>query len=149
MRPGPAPGAPCAPPAPPPRSPPPPNPPRPPPHCPRHTPPRTTPPALPAGGTAVVPGAASGIGLAAAKRFAGLGLHVCLADLPGAALDEAARAVGAIASSSGARTLAVPTDVARMEEMRRLKDAAYGEFGEVGILMNNAAITGGAGPWEK
>ncbi len=44
-------------------------------------------PALAAGRVAVITGAASGIGLAAALRLAGMGMKICLADLPGAALD--------------------------------------------------------------
>ncbi len=45
-------------------------------------------PALTEGRVAVVTGAASGIGLAVAKRFAAMGMRVCLADLGGEALER-------------------------------------------------------------
>ncbi|MEJ1978225.1 MAG: SDR family NAD(P)-dependent oxidoreductase [Acetobacteraceae bacterium] len=103
-------------------------------------------PALTAGRVAVITGAASGIGRAATLRFAAMGLKVCLADLPGEALDGAAAEAAAAGSSA---VLAVPTDVSRLEDVQRLKDAAYEAFGEVAVLMNNAAISPGGGPWDN
>ena len=106
-------------------------------------------PALAAGRTAVITGAASGIGRAVALRLAGSGLRVVLADLPGEALDQAAADAAARARNGAADVRAAPTDVSVLEEVIRLKDEAYAAFGEVALLMNNAGIGGGLGkPWE-
>src|SRR5215203_5168995 len=105
-------------------------------------------PALTEGRTAVITGAASGIGLAAAKAFARLGMNVCLTDLPGAKLDRAAEEV-AKAVGGTERVRAIPTDVSKLEEVRRLKDEAYAAFGEIALVMNNAAVRSGGGPWEN
>ena len=103
-------------------------------------------PALAPGRVAVITGAASGIGLATALRFAAMGLKIVLADLPGATLDEATAQVAAVAGTASVRT--VPTDVSQAAEVQRLKDAAYGAFGEVAVLMNNAGTAPGGGPWD-
>lgn len=105
-------------------------------------------PAVTTGRTAVVTGAASGIGLAAAMRFAGLGMHVCLADRGTEQLDRAAAAVVAMSPEGVSAVLTVPTDVSRLEDVQALKDAAYSTFGEVGVLMNNAGTAPGGGPWD-
>jgi NAD(P)-dependent dehydrogenase (short-subunit alcohol dehydrogenase family) len=93
------------------------------------------------GRAAVITGGASGIGFAAAKRVAGLGMKICLADLSQEALDRAAEQL------SGASVVTVPTDVSKMEEMQRLKERVYADFGEVAVLMNNAGTSPGGGPW--
>lgn len=105
-------------------------------------------PAVASGRTAVITGGASGIGLAAARRLAGLGLNVVLADLGGDRLDAAESAVAEAAPSGGAAVRAVPTDVSRMADLRALKDAAYDAFGGVALLMNNAAVSPVGKPWE-
>jgi NAD(P)-dependent dehydrogenase (short-subunit alcohol dehydrogenase family) len=105
-------------------------------------------PALAEGRTAVITGAASGIGLAAAKAFARLGMKVCLADLPGERLQNAEAEVVREAEGWAERVRAIPTDVSRLEDVQRLREAAYAAFGEVAVLMNNAGIGGGGGPWE-
>jgi NAD(P)-dependent dehydrogenase (short-subunit alcohol dehydrogenase family) len=99
-------------------------------------------PALAANRVAVVTGAASGIGLAAAIRFVRLGMKVFMADANAEALAAAAKRVSESAASAGdVRSLAV--DVSSLEDVRRLKQAAYDAFGEVAVLMNNAGVGGG------
>jgi NAD(P)-dependent dehydrogenase (short-subunit alcohol dehydrogenase family) len=105
-------------------------------------------PALNPGRVAVITGAASGIGLATAVRFATMGLMVCLGDLSPEALQRAAEAVAAAAPSGQDAILSVPTDVSRLESLQALRDAAYAKFGEVAVLINNAGTAPGGGPYE-
>ncbi|WP_202300829.1 SDR family NAD(P)-dependent oxidoreductase [Mesorhizobium sp. 131-2-1] len=103
-------------------------------------------PALASGNVAVVTGGASGIGLAAAKRFAAMGMKIVLADIGGARLDEAGRAVAAI----GGDVLAVATDVSEADEVDRLAEKVGAAFGAVSLLMNNAGVGNNPGkPWEN
>jgi len=103
-------------------------------------------PAIAPGRVAVVTGGASGIGLAAAKRYHGLGMKVAVADLDDSDLDRAAREIG---SDGGAEVFTVVTDVSRKEDVERLKVKVYDTFGEVAVLMNNAGTGKGGGPFEN
>ncbi len=105
-------------------------------------------PALTAGRVAVITGAANGIGLAAAKRFAAMGLKIVMADLPSETLQRAADEVAALQPNGKAEVLVVPTDVSDLHQVQALADAAYKQFGEVAVLMNNAGTGTGGGPFE-
>ncbi len=92
---------------------------------------------------AVVTGGASGIGLAAAKRFASMGLKVAIADLAGGKLDRAYAAVSQLAST-GDDVIAVATDVTNVEDLRKLQQTVNDRFGGIAVLMNNAGIQPGS-----
>lgn len=93
-------------------------------------------PALQAGRAAVVTGAASGIGLAACKRFAELGMKVVMSDI--APLDAARDEVASIAKGGTSDVLTAHTDVASIDDLARLRDTVLETFGHIGVLMNNA-----------
>jgi NAD(P)-dependent dehydrogenase (short-subunit alcohol dehydrogenase family) len=104
-----------------------------------------------AGNCAVVTGGASGIGLAAATRFAAMGLNVVIADMPGAALDRAGADIAAASPRGASAALAVPADVSMLAEVEALERAATGKFGPVAVLMNNAGVGSASsilGDWE-
>jgi NAD(P)-dependent dehydrogenase (short-subunit alcohol dehydrogenase family) len=99
------------------------------------------------GNVAVVTGAASGIGLAVARRFAGLGMKIAMADLAGPALERAAAELTEIAPG---KVLAVATDVSQVAQLLHLRAEVERTFGTVSVLMNNAGIGDNPGlPWEN
>jgi NAD(P)-dependent dehydrogenase (short-subunit alcohol dehydrogenase family) len=105
-------------------------------------------PALKAGSVAVVTGGAGGIGLAAAKRFAGLGMRVAIADRDAAALAAAAAAIGG-------EVMAEVVDVSDPAALDGFAAAVTERFGGADVLMLNAGIQPGSalfGPveaWER
>ena len=93
-----------------------------------------------AGRVAVVTGAASGMGLAFAQRFAEEGMSVVLADIESEPLAMAEASIRA----KGAKALAVRTNVLERGEIERLAEAAFATFGNVHVLCNNAGVAGGS-----
>jgi NAD(P)-dependent dehydrogenase (short-subunit alcohol dehydrogenase family) len=108
-------------------------------HVAGHDPVVTTAMMSPSSRTAVVTGAASGIGLAMAEHFASSGMNVVMADVEASALEAAAERI----RSTGAHALAVPTDVSDGEQVDALAAKASATFGRVHLLCNNAGVGGG------
>jgi 3-oxoacyl-[acyl-carrier protein] reductase len=95
-----------------------------------------------AGKTALVTGAARGIGLAIATRLAGDGLRVALLDRDGDAVETAARSVGRAA-------MALTGDVTQAKDVDGAVGRVESEWGRLDVLVNNAGITGRSFPiWE-
>ena len=88
-----------------------------------------------AGKTAVITGGATGVGFAAARRFAEEGASVVIAGRRVDVLKEAAE----VLRSEGADVHFVDCDVSDAEQVRRLMEEAEGAFGGIDILVNNAA----------
>lgn len=98
-----------------------------------------------AGKTAVVTGAASGIGRALALHAASLGMRVALADVEADALRRATEDV----EEAGGRAIGVVTDVSRPDALRELADRTRDAFGDVHLLCNNAGVFAAGGTvWE-
>lgn len=85
---------------------------------------------------AVVTGAASGIGLATAHRFADEGMKVVLADIESEPLAMAEAAIKA----KGGAAIAVRTNVMSEDAVNKLADAAFAAFGSVHVVFNNAGV---------
>jgi len=101
-------------------------------------------PVLSANNVAVITGGASGIGFAAALRFAGLGMKVCIADVDAARLDAAASQASSVAPGGAADVMTKVVDVSQVEEVKSLESAVRERFGGTDLLMNNAGIQPGS-----
>ena len=101
-----------------------------------------------AGRVAVVTGAASGMGLAFAQRFADEGMNVVLADIESEPLAMAEASI----TAKGMKAVAVRTNVFKEEDIKALADRAFSEFGNVHVLCNNAGVASGRGgehSWDR
>lgn len=88
------------------------------------------------GKTAVITGAAGGMGLGMARSFANAGMNLVLADIDAERLSASVDQLKA----DGHAAIAVPTDVTKEEQIQALAQAALDEFGAVHIVSNNAGI---------
>ena len=97
------------------------------------------------GKTAIITGAANGIGAEISRLYAQEGAKVVLADL---ALEKAQEVADAIVKESGSEAIAVKCNVASKEEVQNVVDICVEKFGKVDIIVNNAGITLPACPIE-
>src|SRR3712207_4344047 len=90
----------------------------------------------------IVTGAARGIGLATAWKFAGDGASVVLADRDAKGAQRAAQELGA----AGHTALPLQVDVSARESVAAMVEAVISRFGRIDVLVNNAGIAGRAAP---
>jgi NAD(P)-dependent dehydrogenase (short-subunit alcohol dehydrogenase family) len=89
------------------------------------------------GKVAVVTGSSRGIGRAIAEGLAGAGAAVAV----NGRNSEATQTVAAAIAAAGAKSLAVPADISKPEDVARLIDVTVATFGRLDILVNNAGIS--------
>jgi NAD(P)-dependent dehydrogenase (short-subunit alcohol dehydrogenase family) len=94
---------------------------------------------------AVITGAASGLGLAMARRFAREGMKLALGDVE----EEPLRRVEQEFRRSSVPVLAIRTDVSRGHDVERLAEKTLATFGAVHIVCNNAGVGPGGVVWEN
>src|SRR5437879_8242370 len=85
---------------------------------------------------ALVTGAASGMGLAAAQAFANAGAAVVLADVNASAVQAAAEALAA----AGHKAIGIRCDVANIDEVAAMVDQTVATFGRLDMAFNNAGV---------
>ncbi|MDE2891293.1 MAG: SDR family NAD(P)-dependent oxidoreductase [Chloroflexota bacterium] len=90
-----------------------------------------------AGKTAVITGAASGMGYAFAERFAAEGMNVVLADIETDALNAAVTRL----EQQERNVLGVEVNTMRRETLENLRDQAVDRYGKIHVLCNNAGVT--------
>jgi NAD(P)-dependent dehydrogenase (short-subunit alcohol dehydrogenase family) len=88
------------------------------------------------GKVAVVTGAASGIGLALARRFGHDGMKVVMSDIEREALEREAKAL----ADGGVEVFAVLTDTSIEADVEALSEATLERFGAVHVVCNNAGV---------
>ena len=101
-------------------------------------------PALSEDHVAVVTGGASGIGLAAAMKFASHGMKVAIADVDPARLTAAETILSSVAPAGASSVMAAIVDVSRIESVTEFEHAVRSRFGGTDVLMNNAGIQPGS-----
>ena len=95
------------------------------------------------GGTAVITGGASGIGLGLAERFASEGMKLVLADIEAPVLDE----VAARMRDEGAEVTTFVCDVSDAAAVDALADLAFDTYGAVNVVCNNAGVVAKHESW--
>ncbi len=102
------------------------------------------------GNTAIITGAADGIGLATAQTLSRHGMNLCLVDIDAEKLErQAADVVLPALDGDASRMLVHPLDVSDRNAFAALKAAVLNRYGAVHWLMNNAGIPGGGESWNN